>query len=483
MTEESIAKAADAGQSGAALNQLNPYLQGMYAPVTEEHTATTLQVIGEIPADLHGAYVRNGPNPLSSPTAMHHWFDGEGMLHSVYFENGRAEYRNRYVRSADFNAAEKGAGVVGGVMERASSQRTPKVYKDTANTDVIMHHGQLMALWYISGNPVRVDPRTLKTLGEESFGGALPRHVSAHSKTDVATGEFLFFDYALYDPWMSWGVVDANNVLTNFQRLELPGPRLPHDMAFTKNYIVLHDLPVVFGEQALRQRQWSIEIVDLPTRFAVVPRNGRADEVRWFETDPCYIYHVINAWEEGDDVVMLGCKMVPNQRPAQGNYGPYTSMVEVLALNAVPCEWRMNLRTGRCTSRNLDDAISEFPTINLNVSGEKNRYAYIQSIAAEDTLKFDGFYKYDFMSNSRQDYRYEADTFGSEVAFAPRIGSQDEDDGYLIGFVSNEATGQSEVRIWDASEIQAGPLARVMLPVRVPAGFHATWANGAEMQS
>ncbi len=463
----------------ASLNSRNPYLHGIYRGVEQESTVLNLSVIGEIPKDICGSYVRNGPNPRVEPVGMHHWFDGDGMMHAVYLENGIAEYRNRYVRSSDFLADEQGRCPVGGVMERATTERSPKVYKDTANTDVILHNGQLMGLWYISGNPVRVDPRTLATVGEESFGGELPRHVSAHSKTDPKTGEFLFFDYALYEPWMSVGIVDRQNQLQHFQRIELPGPRLPHDMAFTKNHIILHDLPVVFSEQAIRQKQWSIMIADQPTRFGVVDRHTTG-AVRWFETEPCYIYHVINAWEEGDDVVMLGCKMVPNPHASGDEFGPYKAMVEVLALNAVPCEWRMNLKTGQCTSRDLDDAINEFPSINLNYAGQKNRYAYIQSIAPVNTLKFDGIYKYDFETGSRSQYCYENGVFGSEVAFAPRNNARHEDDGYLLGYCINERDMSSELRIWDAQDIEAGPVARVQLPVKVPAGFHATWADGRE---
>ena len=139
------------------VNLLNPYIQGLYEPVAKEVTALDLKVIGEIPKDLHGAYYRNGPNPVHAPKALHHWFDGDGMLHAIHFENGKASYRNRYIRSDDFNAEIAGTIDAGGVLLPAKRARENKVYKDTANTDVIIHNGQLMALWYISGTPVRVD--------------------------------------------------------------------------------------------------------------------------------------------------------------------------------------------------------------------------------------------------------------------------------------------------------------------------------------
>ncbi|MEL7488674.1 MAG: carotenoid oxygenase family protein, partial [Pseudomonadota bacterium] len=237
----------------ARLNDRNPYLHGLYAPVREQATAAGLPVIGALPRDLNGAYFRNGPNPMTPPAGMHHWFDGDGMIHGVWFEDGDARYANRYVATADFEAERDGAERMGGIFEpaRALEGRTT-VYKDTANTDLVVHNGRLLALWYISGRPVAVDLETLETIGVDDFGGGYQGNVSAHSKVDPKTGEFVFFDYALYEPKMRLGTVSANGTLTRLQEIDLPGPRLPHDMGLTENYAILHDLPVVFTEQAIK---------------------------------------------------------------------------------------------------------------------------------------------------------------------------------------------------------------------------------------
>ncbi|WP_396595450.1 carotenoid oxygenase family protein [Brevundimonas sp. R86498] len=468
------------------LNTLNPYLQGLYKPVAVETTALDLPVIGEIPKDLHGAFVRNGPNPQHAPEGMHHWFDGDGMIHAVYFENGRAEYRNRYVATDDYRAERAGKAIgAGGVLmpsaaARPDSTRGDLVYKDTANTDLVFHNGSLMALWYIAGKPVRVDARTLETIGNEDFGGALPRHVSAHGKVDPRTGEFCFFDYSLTEPWMTYGVVSRDNVLTNFQRVELPGPRLPHDMGLTENYVILHDLPVVFTEGGLRNHMWQIKVADQPARFGVAPRNGRGDQIKWFETETCYIYHVANAWEDGDEVVMTACMMQPNGFPPNPAYGPYASMVNVLALNAVPVEWRMNMVTGEVKKRQLDDRIGEFPVINLDYTGRKSNWSYHVSMAPEELQRFNGLLKYDLTTGRAEAHRFADGVGGSEPAFAPRIGGTDEDDGYVVVFAT-APDGTSEVQILDAKAFDKGPIARVPLPVRVPAGFHGTWAPGDQI--
>ncbi len=458
----------------ANINDLNPYLHGLYAPIKEEMSVDKLKVEGEIPRDLHGGYFRNGPNPQTPPKGMHHWFDGDGMIHGIWFENGEARYRNRYVATQDFQA--NGSNGMPGIFEpsRAVSGRSV-VYKDTANTDLVFHNGNLLALWYISGQPVAVDASTLETIRTESFDGKLPCNISAHSKVDPKTGELVFFDYALYEPKMCTGTVSATGELTHFQEIDLPGPRLPHDMGMTENYVILHDLPVVFSEQAIRNRLWQIHVADQPTRFGVVPRKGGAP--KWFEFPTCYVYHVINSWEEGDEVVMAACRMVPNGLKPNPEFGPYAAMADVLALRAQPFFWRMNMKTGEGREEQIDDVLSEFPVINNEFSGHKARYSY--HVIFEDCIeqRFSGLLKYDLSTGQSARHDFADGFYGSEPAFAPRVGATSEDDGYLISFTAN-MNGQSEAHILDARNITAPAIARVTLPQRVPAGFHGTWAAG-----
>lgn len=454
------------------INDVNPYLKGLYGPVSREVSAQDLSVVGEIPRDLNGGYFRNGPNPAAPPKGMHHWFDGDGMIHGVWFEDGKARYANRYVGTRDL--AANGASRLNGIFSPAGDAPGRTVhYRDTANTDLVYHNNRLLALWYISGQPVAVDAQTLETIGVETFGGKLPGNISAHSKVDPETGELVFFDYALYEPKMWTGSLSADGALTHFQEIDLPGPRLPHDMGLTENYVILHDLPVIFSEQAIRNRLWQIHVAEQPTRFGVVPRKGGAP--KWFEFPSCYVYHVINAWEEGDEVVMAACRMVPNGFDPDPAYGPYAAMADVLALRAQPFRWRMNMKTGHGREEQIDDARSEFPVINNDRLGRKTRYSY--HVIFDDCIeqRFTGLLKYDLETGASSRHDFPEGFYGSEPAFAPRDGGRGEDDGYLVTLATT-LDGRSEALVIDARDMAAPALARIALPQRAPAGFHGVWA-------
>ncbi|MEM9490532.1 MAG: carotenoid oxygenase family protein, partial [Myxococcota bacterium] len=338
-------------------NAGNPYLTAPYGPVADECSMTELAVDGELPRDLVGTYVRNGPNAKYPPKGRYHWFDGDGMLHAVTFEDGRAHYRNRWVATAHLGEEDAARGALWtGLLHPVGANPAHAPYKDTANTDVIFFAGELLTTWYICGLPYRVDARTLDTRGVHDFGAGKPRRISAHSKVDLATGELLYFSYGPR-PHLSYGVVDSAGHLAHSVDIAVPGPRLPHDMAVTENHTVLMDLPVFHTEQGIRDKRWRIAFHrDVPARFAVLPRRGSAAEVRWFEAEPCYIYHTVNAWEDGDEVVMVACRCDdPRPEPDYQRDGTWARMMANLRLRARLYEWRFNLVTGQTRERDRQD--------------------------------------------------------------------------------------------------------------------------------
>lgn len=464
-------------------HEQNPYVHGAYAPIADEIVAHDLKVIGEIPRDLHGVYVRNGPNPRFSTKGRHHWFDGDAMLHAVHFEDGKASYRNRYVHTRAYDMeTEADKGLWRGLMEPAIHNPKSMPIKDTANTDVIFHGGKLMALWYLAGQPYRLDPLTLENLGADNFKGKLDINVSAHAKVDRRTGEAFFFDQSFFKaPYLSYGVVDASGELVHTAPIEVPGPRQPHDMAITQNYAIIMDLSLFADPDALKVGRYKVNFhADIPSRFGILPRRGDMSSLRWFEADPCYVYHTINAWEEGDEVVLIACR-VKNPEPSSYDDKPLGRMLAFLRLDAQLYEWRFNMKTGQTKERALDDANTEFPTINDNMTGYKSRYAYNVHLSDEPTLFFDGIFKYDLQGGATQRHWFGEGRRGSEAPLARRPNATAEDDGYLVSFVHDELENQSEVVILDAADLEAGPVARVLLPQRVPLGFHAAWVPGDEL--
>ncbi len=461
----------------------NPYIEGPYAPIFNEIEAHDLEVIGEIPKDLNGVYVRNGPNPRYPTKGRHHWFDGDGMLHAVHFEDGRASYRNRYIHTDAYQReTEAGDGLWYGLMEPAIHNPRDMPIKDTANTDLIYHNGQLLALWYLAGQPYALDPRTLETIGPETFNGKLEINVSAHAKVDYQTGEAFFFDQSFAPPYLSYGVADANGELVHAVPIEVPGPRQPHDMAITENHAILMDLSLFADPEALRAGRYKVSFhEDIPSRFGVIPRRGGPDEIRWFDALPCYIYHVVNAWEEGEEVILVGCR-VKNPEPEGRFPGTLGRMLAFLRLDAQLYEWRFNMRTGQTKERALCGDNTEFPTIDARRTGRKSRYSFNVHLSDDPTLFFDGIFKYDLENDTRQEHWFGEGRVGSEAPLAPRPGATEEDDGYLVSFVHDLREDRSEVVILDASDLEAPPIGRVLLPQRVPLGFHAVWVPQEDLR-
>jgi carotenoid cleavage dioxygenase len=401
------------------------------------------------------------------------------MVHAVHFADGKATYRNRWIRTEGFlREREAGTALWKGIMEPWEQNPAGFPEKDTANTDLVFHHDRLLALWYRAGEPYALDPVTLETLDADDFGGSLRCEVSAHAKADEVTGELMFFDYGPEPPYMRYGVVAADGRIAHFVPIDLPGPRLPHDMAITATHSILMDLPLLNDTEAQAQGRYRLAFKrDMPARFGVIPRHGTADHIRWFEAEPCYIYHSINAFDDGDEVVLDVCR-VQQPKPRPDLTGPLAQMLTYLRLDAHVHRYRFNLSTGVTTEEERDDQNSEFPAMNQGLMGRRSRFAYNMHISPEKALLFDGLMRYD-MDAARADTRWFGDgRWGSEASFAPRPNAREEDDGYVVSYVYDEREGSSEVLVLHASDILGEVVCRVRVPTRIPLGFHATWVPG-----
>ena len=472
----------------------HPYRTGPWRPNFTEYDADDLEVEGHIPDDLAGVYLRNTENPVHESIGRYHPFDGDGMLHSIAFAEGRARYANRFVRTAGL-AAENDAGhaLWAGLAEspersiRHDGWGARARLKDASSTDVVVHAGVAKSSFYQCGDLYRLDPITLADLGRESWGGAFPAEgVSAHTKVDERTGEMLFFNYSTRAPYMHYGVVDATDSLVHYTPIPLPGPRLPHDMAFTEHFAILNDCPMFWDPKLLERGVYAVRYFrEMPTRFAVIPRRGTAADIQWFEASPTYVLHWINAFEDGDEIVLDGffqSQPSPRSSPDDTEFEQMFRFLDLSRLQAHLYRWRFNLRTGQTKEEQLDDRILEFGTINGGFGGLPYRYTYTVT-GKPGWFLFDGLTKLDLQTGAVDEYRFPDGVFASEAPMAPRIGAIAEDDGYLLTFITDMNQDRSDCWIFAAEGIADGPLAKVRLPERICSGTHACWAPHAQVAS
>ena len=463
----------------ADLTNLNSYLEGPYAPVRDERTDLDLKVTGAIPDEISGLYLQNNPNPRHAPVGAYHWFDGDGMVHGVHLQGGRASYRNRWIQTAGL-AADDAAGrsLTPGIL-MPFDPANPAPDKNTANTDLVYWNGRVLALWWLGGAPYQLSIPGLDTVGPTDLGGTLTCGMAAHPKVDPVTGELIFFDYDVYrSPHLTVAVANAEGQVTHCNPINVTGPSLFHDIAITANHTVLMDFPMTWRRDALAAGKRRVAFdPEAPARFGILPRYGTDADVRWFEAPACYCYHTTNAWEEerpdGTVVHLLACRIDNPVPRLPHDAEPTIPRLYFLRMNPFLTHWTFHLGTGAVTEEQLDDTPTEFQRTNNDLLGRYSRYGYHPRIAKEPTLLFDGCLKYDLEGPSMS-HDYGAGCVGGETVFVPRAGGTEQDDGWVMTYVTDRREGSSELRILDARDLST--TARVHLPRRVPVGFHAHWA-------
>ena len=424
----------------------NYYLQGNYAPVKNLISETGLKVTGQIPKDLSGLFVRNGPNPMSSVNEKkHHWFLGEGMLHGIRLDSGNALwYKNKLVDGND----------------------------SVANTSVISHAGKIYAIVEAGGNPVEID-KDLNSLNTKPFYGDKNAGFTAHPKLDPDTNELhaMCYDYANNFDTVDYVVIDQNGSHKKTQSIPFESRSMLHECAITKNYMLVFDLSVVFDLYELGRGYFPMSWDDNhQSRIGLLSRNGDSNNVQWFDIDRTYFFHTFNAHEDSNGNVIVTAAAYGRLFDTDWN-GPFTESPPQLT------KWELNTKSGHATSTSLDDRFVEFPRINPKLVGKLNQYAYALASSNLKEPDFNEIVKYDLKNDTSEVYGYGSGKFGAEPVFVPAEGAQSEDEGYLLSLVYNQETDNSDLIILNAKEPKSGPLATVHLPQRVPFGFHGEWVN------
>ncbi len=439
------------------------HMRGNYAPVLTEVDAFDLAVQGTIPEHLSGRFFRNGANPQNGPTM--HWFAGDGMLHGIRLRDGRAEwYRNRWVRTKALAGAER----------LDMSTGTFDLTVGLANTHVVRHAGRILALEEASF-PNEVSDE-LDTLGPFDFGGRLHTPFTAHPHTCPETGEMHFFGYELVSaPYVTYHVADAAGNLVHSQGIDVPGPTMVHDFAVSRHYAIFLDMPVVFDlDEAIRGSMPFAWSDTYGARIGLLHRDRAREGAQpiWFDVDPCYVFHIMNAWDEvdadGGDVVYLDA-------------GRHASMWRGSADAFEPSylwRWRFDMRTGRVTEQQLDDVSHAFPRVDDRRTGLANRFGWAVAPRSGSRDGMDdptNIVKYDLATGQRSVHDFGPAVLSGEPVFVPAGDHVGEDEGHLMTYVHDVSTGVSSFVILDAHDLGASPVAVIPLPQRVPQGFHGSW--------
>lgn len=439
------------------------FLRGNWRPTKQERTETQLAVQGKIPPDLSGVYLRTGPNPKSG--TGEHWFLGDGMVHGIRLSDGKAQwYKNRFLQTPDITNPLGDPSVGLGDLRRGKG-----------NTHVVAHNKKILCLeeahW-----PWEIDAQ-LNTVGCQNFNEALTCSMTAHPKVCPNTGELLAFSYFNFaQPYLNYICIGADGELKQLEGIELPQMVMMHDFNITENYVVFMDLPLALDLDLLA--------TGIPFRFkresgarlGVMPRSGTSRDVRWFEIDPCYVFHQVNAWDK-DGVITL---YVSRQNSAFGaDSGDYS---EVGRLH----RWTIDLRRGSVSEQPIDDRPADFGRVNDNLIGKESRFGYLMALEGEGNSEEPVYgpllYQYDLHTGKCAEHDLGEGTRGAEPVFVPATDAKAEDEGWVLSLVHSETTGKSRLIIVDAKEFASPPVATIELPFRVPYGAHGNWVADIQLQ-
>ncbi|GAV66998.1 LOW QUALITY PROTEIN: RPE65 domain-containing protein, partial [Cephalotus follicularis] len=483
------------------------YLSSNFAPAPCETPPTNnLPLIGCLPECLNGAFFRVGPNPKFAPVAGYHWFDGDGMVHGLRIKDGKATYVSRYVgtsriKQEDFFDGSKFfkadlAKLSGLGPEEVNSTvfedrlRNVELSMSPANTNLIYHHGKLLALSEMDKPYVLkvLEDGDLRTLGLLDYDKRLKHSFTAHPKVDPITGEMFTFGFSRSPPYITYRVISKDGFMHDPVPITVSGPIMMHDFAITENYAIFLDLPFIFRPKEMVMENQLIFTFNATKKacFGVLPRYAKNEaQIRWFELPNCFIFHNANAWEEGEEVVLITCRM--DKPLLDMANGAVKEKLEDIPNELY--EMRFNMKTGLASQKKLSESAVDFPAINKCYSGRKQRYVY--GTILDSLAKVKGFVKFDLHAepeagktkievggNVKGVFDLGPGRFGSEAVFVPREpGTSEEDDGYLIHFVHDESTGKSSVNVICAKTMSTDPVAVVELPTRVPYGFHALFVT------
>ncbi|XP_071715382.1 9-cis-epoxycarotenoid dioxygenase NCED2, chloroplastic-like [Rutidosis leptorrhynchoides] len=473
-------------------------ISGNFAPVPEQSVKHNLTVTGSIPKCINGVYVRNGANPLFEPTAGHHLFDGDGMVHAVTINGNSVSYSCKLTETERL-VQERALGrpifpkAIGELHGHSGVARLALFYARSlmglvdhskgmgvANAGLVYFNNRLLAMSE-DDLPYEIkitSNNDLETVGRYDFSEQLDSTMIAHPKLDPVTGEMFALSYdVVKKPYLKYFKFDKYGNKSKDVEIPLDVPTMMHDFAITENFVVIPDQQVVFKlQEMVKGGSPVIYDTNKMSRFGILAKNAEAsDDMIWVDSRETFCFHLWNAWEEPEtnEVVVIGSCMTP----------PDSIFNECDEnLESVLSEIRVNLKTRKSTKRAIlkkaDQVNLEAGMVNRDKLGRKTRFAYLA--IAEPWPKVSGFAKVDLDTGVVKKFFYGDTKYGGEPFFLPSgPNSEREDNGYILAFVHDEKTWKSEFQIINAMTMKME--ASVKLPSRVPYGFHGTFISSKDL--
>ena len=440
----------------------SPFLVGVHAPMRSELTLENLAVTGSIPPALAGRYLKMGANPVDPAPLGHHWFLGDGMVHGIAIADGKALwYRNRWIRS----------GAAAAALGRPAAPGPRRGRNDTVNTNVVDIGGRAFALVEAGSYPVELS-ETLEEQRYNPFDGTLGGSFTGHPHRDPLTGEChaIAYDGAVWDAVRHVVVSAAGRVVRDVAIPVEHGPCI-HDCAITRRFAIVFDLPVTFSMRAVLAGhhfpfRWN---PNHRARVGLLPRDGDAAAATWCDVEPCFVFHVGNAFDRDDGRVILDVVAYDTMFASGGSGLDALGRLE---------RWTVDPFARRVERRVIDPTPQEFPRLDERRFGQSYRYAYSVSVPPDGNTQLVGatrIFKHDLETGNRRMHEFGDGHLPGEFVFVPSAVDAGEDEGWLLGLVIDVEADATDLAILDARSFEAPPVATIRLPHRIPPGFHGNW--------
>lgn len=467
-------------------------------PVTQEFDVPLPILEGAVPAGLRGVLLRNGPGRLELYGQRYgHLFDGDGHINRFAFTDRGISYRNRYVRTREFLAEESarrilfrnfGTNIPGGLRRNILRTR----FKNAANTSVVYHGGRLLALWE-GGLPHRLDPATLDTLARDDLGGTLrnPGNLverlvapelpfSAHPRRCPTTGALYNFGLAATGARSRLCLYrsDRAGVWSAPEFIDIRGGYFIHDFLLTARHRVFFLTPAAFDLPrtllGLAAPVDTFHALPGPTQILVVDRDSTAH--RFVETDPCFIYHFPNGFEDDDGTLVIDAFRFDRLPPAAGV--DMSSPAIAAAPRPILTRYRIP-RHGAVTRAALTDHAGELGGINPAHNARRHRVVYMTAAPPRAPLPFHtGLARVD-CDGERTLYREFGPDLVGEPVFVARPDAATEDDGWLLSLHYVDEARACDLVVLDARDLTT--VCRARLPHSTPLGFHGAFVPADQL--